>query len=89
MSAECNAANIPPGYKQTEVGVIPEDWEVKLCSEISPLQRGFDLPISQLEEGPYPVVYSNGVMNYHKSAMARETRSNHSEDLELWKGSFC
>ena len=23
----------PPGYKQTEVGVIPEDWEVKLLSE--------------------------------------------------------
>ena len=21
--------NIPSGYKQTEVGVIPEDWEVK------------------------------------------------------------
>lgn len=28
MSAECIAENIPPGYKQTEVGVIPEDWEV-------------------------------------------------------------
>ena len=22
-------AQIPHGYKQTEVGVIPEDWEVK------------------------------------------------------------
>ena len=29
MSAECTTENIPPGYKQTEVGVIPEDWEVK------------------------------------------------------------
>lgn len=28
MSAECSAENIPPGYKQTEVGVIPEDWRV-------------------------------------------------------------
>ncbi len=26
MSAECSAGNIPLGYKQTEVGVIPEDW---------------------------------------------------------------
>ncbi len=26
MSAEGIAENIPPGYKQTEVGVIPEDW---------------------------------------------------------------
>ncbi|MFZ4703109.1 MAG: restriction endonuclease subunit S [Candidatus Methylumidiphilus sp.] len=24
-----NSPSIPPGYKQTEVGVIPEDWEIK------------------------------------------------------------
>lgn len=24
----------PPGYKQTEVGVIPEDWEVKLLEDV-------------------------------------------------------
>ena len=24
-----------PGYKQTEVGVIPEDWEIRRCAEIS------------------------------------------------------
>ena len=24
---------IPPGYKQTEVGVIPEEWEVVTASE--------------------------------------------------------
>jgi type I restriction enzyme S subunit len=29
MSAECSAGNIPPGYKQTEVGVIPEDWNIE------------------------------------------------------------
>ena len=27
--------SLPPGYKQTEVGVIPEDWEVRPCSERS------------------------------------------------------
>ena len=71
MSVECSSSNIPPGYKQTEVGVIPEDWEVKSIVEIAPLQRGFDLPTSQLKAGPYPVVYSNGIMNFHKYAMAR------------------
>lgn len=35
MSAECSAGNIPPGYKQTEVGIIPEDWEMKLLEEIA------------------------------------------------------
>lgn len=26
---------VKPGYKQTEVGVIPEDWDVRTCSRIS------------------------------------------------------
>lgn len=56
---------IPKGYKQTEVGVIPEDWEVKMIYNIAPLQRGFDLPTKLLETGAYPVIYSNGIENYH------------------------
>ena len=31
---------VRPGYKQTEVGVIPEDWEVKQLGEISTVVRG-------------------------------------------------
>ncbi len=31
-------AGIPKGYKWTEVGVIPEDWEVKQLRKISPAQ---------------------------------------------------
>ena len=33
-------SNVPKGYKQTEVGVIPEDWEVKRIGEISQPVRG-------------------------------------------------
>jgi type I restriction enzyme S subunit len=40
MSVECSAGNIPPGYKQTEVGVIPEDWEAKSMDEIGQVIRG-------------------------------------------------
>ena len=36
--------------------------------QVAPLQRGFDLPTKDLEEGPYPVVYSNGICNYHSHA---------------------
>lgn len=28
------------GYKQTEVGVIPEDWEIKSVQEIADFQNG-------------------------------------------------
>ncbi len=59
--------DIPVGYKLTEVGVIPEDWEVKRIKEIAPLQRGFDLPVSTQKAGKYPVVYSNGITSFHNS----------------------
>ncbi len=32
--------NVRPGYKQTEFGVIPEDWEVKRLGELGKLVRG-------------------------------------------------
>jgi type I restriction enzyme S subunit len=41
------------------------EWEVKILGEVAPLQRGYDLPTPQLKAGPYPVVYSNGVLNHH------------------------
>jgi type I restriction enzyme, S subunit len=66
-----NSPLLPSGYKLTEVGVIPEDWNVKKVGNVAPLQRGFDLPTPQLKSGSYPVVYSNGVLNYHNKAMAK------------------
>ena len=59
------------GYKQTELGEIPEDWDVKAIKDFAPLQRGFDLPSTRRIEGNYPVVYSNGVSNYHKDWMVK------------------
>lgn len=35
-----NSPLIKPGYKQTEVGVIPEDWEVKRLGEIAAIATG-------------------------------------------------
>lgn len=31
---------LKPGYKQTEVGVIPEDWEVSSLGEIGNIKTG-------------------------------------------------
>ena len=47
------------------------EWHKKLFGDFAPLQRGFDLPNRHLRQGPYPVVYSNGVMNYHSSYQVR------------------
>lgn len=62
---------IKPGYKQTEIGVIPEDWSIGKLSSSFPLQRGFDLPQSKAKEGCNPVVYSNGILNFHNEAMCK------------------
>lgn len=56
-----------PAYKQTELGEIPEDWEVTNIGSFAPLQRGFDLPSKLRIDGKYPVVYSNGIVNYHQT----------------------
>ena len=40
-------------------------WEQRKCKDIAPLQRGFDLPTSQMKTGKFPVVMSNGVGGYH------------------------
>jgi type I restriction enzyme S subunit len=42
-----------------------EEWNTWPLGRIAPLQRGFDLPNSKLQQGPYPVVYSNGALNHH------------------------
>jgi type I restriction enzyme, S subunit len=42
-------------------------WDVRQLAQVAPLQRGFDLPNPQLRQGPYPVVYSNGVLNHHNA----------------------
>lgn len=33
-------SNIPKGYKQTEVGVIPRDWNVKKLGEFAHVATG-------------------------------------------------
>ena len=43
------------------------EWVGKTIGDIAPLQRGFDLPTGQINNGKFPVVYSNGIMNYHSS----------------------
>ena len=45
-------------------------WETRRLGNIAPLQRGFDLPTSQIRPGSYAVVYSNGVLHRHERAMA-------------------
>lgn len=54
MSAECSAGNIPPGYKQTEVGVIPEDWDFDYIENFSHITTGGRNTQDRIDDGLYP-----------------------------------
>lgn len=63
--------HIPQGYKDSPLGIIPKEWKVKKVLDFAPLQRGFDLPTDKIVKGKYPVVYSNGILNYHDEYKAK------------------
>ncbi len=35
-----NSEDLPPGYKRTEVGVIPEDWQAQQIGSLAQIKRG-------------------------------------------------
>ena len=56
---------VPPGYKRTEVGVIPEDWNVYRLADHFVIYAGGDVPKDdysdvQSENHPYPI-YANAI----------------------------
>lgn len=61
MTLQVRQTNIPklrfPEFKG--------EWEEKKMLDVAPLQRGFDLPTSDVIEGDIPVVYSNGILRTH------------------------
>jgi len=64
MSAECSAGNVPSGYKQTEVGVIPEDWNVVILSEItSEIGDGIHATPKYFTTGDYFFINGNNIQN--------------------------
>lgn len=70
---------IKPGYKRTEVGVIPEDWEVRQLSEHFQIYAGGDVPKSSLsqfrsESHPYPI-FANALQNNGLYGFTAERRA--------------
>lgn len=46
------------------------EWKNLRTGDIAPLQRGFDLPTTDVKKGKYPVVYSNGSLRKHNEYKA-------------------
>ena len=46
--------DIPKGYKQSPVGLIPKDWEVKRLGEIGSFSKGYGVPKNKMISEGYP-----------------------------------
>ena len=57
---------IKEGHKQTEVGVIPSDWEVKKLGEIA-LLIASGKSDTKSKTGAYPIYGSTGVIGFNKN----------------------
>jgi type I restriction enzyme S subunit len=57
--------------KETEIGLVPESWEIKPFEEFTTLQRGKDLTKKEFKEGSVPVAGSNGVIGYHDTSFVK------------------
>ena len=62
---------VKPGYKLTQVGLIPEEWEVKPLGKFIALQRGHDLTERERRSGEVPVMGSAGPNGFHDTAIVR------------------
>lgn len=54
---------VNPGYKQTEVGVIPEDWEVKSLGEIGEALIGLTYKPTEVRDHGTLVLRSSNIQN--------------------------
>ena len=63
-----NTNKIPAGYKQTEVGVIPDDWGVELIKQSYDICNTLRLPISSKVregmQGKYPYYGPTKIQDY-------------------------
>lgn len=48
------------GYKQTEVGVIPEDWDIKPLGEILKIKHGKSQHEVLCRDGKFPILATGG-----------------------------
>jgi type I restriction enzyme S subunit len=56
---------LKPGYKQTEVGVIPEDWEVKTLGEVGRFRKGRGVTKDQTRSGNIPCIRYGELYTHH------------------------
>lgn len=83
---------IQKGYKQTEVGVIPEDWEVKPISEVSKLINGRGFKPYEWQKEGLPIIRIQNLngsdeYNYYSGSYDKKLEVESGQLLFAWSGS--
>ncbi|MDR7666607.1 restriction endonuclease subunit S, partial [Methanosarcina sp. Z-7115] len=63
--------SVPEGYKKTELGVIPEEWEVVKFGDYFIFEYGKSLVKKDRDNGSYPVYGSNGTVGWHSDYISK------------------
>lgn len=74
-------SNIPKGYKQTEVGVIPEEWEVKSLGDCFTFSGGYTASRDQLSNDGYCYLHYGDIHGANKTFI--DVKREHSEIPKL------
>lgn len=61
----------PEQFQDSPLGRIPKEWRASPLGRECPLQRGFDITVSEQRSGDVPVVSSSGVNSFHDTAMVQ------------------
>jgi type I restriction enzyme S subunit len=69
---------LKPGYKQTEVGVIPEDWEISNLGSLGIFSKGNGIKKDEANSGDIPCVRYGEIYTFHND-IVRSFNSSISE----------
>lgn len=76
--------DLRPAYKRTELGVIPEDWEVAKLGSVAQLYQPVTISASMMSRHGYPVYGANGLVGYF-----HEANHNTWQTIITCRGSTC
>jgi type I restriction enzyme, S subunit len=62
---------VKEGYKQTEIGIIPEDWEVSTIGQLGPFSKGQGIRKDEASSGNIPCVRYGEIYTIHNNLIKR------------------
>jgi type I restriction enzyme S subunit len=83
---------VPAGYKQTEVGVIPEEWEIKAIRSVCKLINGRGFKPHEWKKAGLPIIRIQNLngseeFNYYQGVYDRKLEIDAGQLLFAWSGS--